>query len=276
MAVPAYAPLWEKVWYYALRAFCVLVFVFLVAPVFVVWPMSFSSAQFLEFPPPGWSMQWYKAYFHDVDWLAATRSSFLVALATTVCATVIGTVASIGLVRGRFRGKSLLTAFLISPMVIPLIITATGLYFMYGQLGWVETFHGMVIAHTVLATPFVVVVISATLQGFDLTLERAAASLGASPARSFFKVTLPIIAPGIITGALFAFITSFDEVVVALFLSGIQWRTIPVKMFEGIRYEINPTITAVATMVILIAALVLTTAELLRRRGERLRGIRPS
>lgn len=274
MAVPTYASVWEKLWYYALRVFCVLVFIFLVAPVFVVWPMSFSSAQFLEFPPPGWSVQWYEVYFHDLDWLAATRSSFLVALATTVCATVIGTLASMGLVRGRFRGKSVLIAFLISPMVIPLIITATGLYFMYGQLGWVETFHGMVIAHTVLATPFVVVVVAATLQGFDSTLERAAASLGASPIKAFFRVTLPIIAPGIVTGALFAFITSFDEVVVALFLSGIEWRTIPVKMFEGIRYEINPTITAVATMVIFIAVVVLTTAELLRRRGERLRGIK--
>ncbi|MFQ5984525.1 MAG: ABC transporter permease [Alphaproteobacteria bacterium] len=274
MAVPAHAPLWERVWYYALRVFCVLVFVFLVAPVFVIWPMSFSSAQFLEFPPPGLSLQWYDEYFHDVDWLSATRSSFMVALAATVCATVLGTVASMGIVRGRFRGKNLLMAFLISPMVIPLIITATGLYFMYSQLGWVESFHGMVIAHTVLATPFVVVVVSATLQGFDPTLERAAASLGASPVTTFFRVTFPVIAPGVVSGALFAFITSFDEVVVALFLSGIEWRTIPVKMFEGIRYEINPTITAVATMVTLIAVFVLTTVELLRRRSERLRGIR--
>ncbi len=273
MAVPAYASLWERVWYYALRAFCVLVFFFLVAPVLVVFPISFSSAQFLEFPPPGWSLQWYEEYFHDIDWLSATRSSFLIAVAATVCATVIGTLASIGLVRGRYRGKAALMAFLISPMVVPLIITATGLYFMFSRLGWVETFHGMVIAHTVLGTPFVVIVVSATLQGFDPTLERAAASLGASPVNTFFRVTLPIIAPGIISGALFAFITSFDEVVVALFLSGIEWRTIPVKMFEGIRYEINPTITSVATMVIFIAVLVLITAELLRRRGERLRGI---
>jgi len=165
-------------------------------------------------------------------------------------------------------------AFVLSPMVVPLIITACGLYFMLSYLRLIGTFVGLVIAHTALGVPFVVVVVSASLQGFDRSLERAAISLGASPVRTFFKVTAPIIAPGIFTGAIFAFITSFDEVVIALFLAGPRWRTLPVKMFEGIRFEVNPTITAVATLVLMLAVLVLITSIWLSMRGERLRGER--
>lgn len=274
MALQPYASKPERIWHYAFRVFCGLVFFFLVVPVFVVVPMGFSSSRYMTFPPPGLSLQYFHEFFGEPKWVLSVTNSFTIGLTTMVFATVLGTITSVGLVRGKFPGKAVLMAFLISPMVIPLIISAVGLYFLYSQLGLVETFPGMVMAHTVLATPFVVIVVSATLQGFDPSLERAAVSLGASPFQAFLKVTLPVIAPGIISGALFAFITSFDEVVVALFLSGMAYRTLPVKMFEGIRYEVDPAIAAVATMVIFIAMLVLTTAEILRRRGERLRGIK--
>ena len=275
MALQPYASKPDRVWYYAFRIYCALVFLFLIIPILIVVPMGFSSSRYLTFPPPGFSLQYFEEFLNEPKWVLAIRSSFAIGLTTMVCATVIGTMAAVGLVRGKFRGKAVLTTFLISPMVIPLIITAVGLYFLYSQIGLVETFPGMVMAHTVLATPFVVIVVSATLHGFDRSLELAAVSLGASPVKAFIKVTLPVIAPGIVSGALFAFIISFDEVVVALFLSGMEYRTLPVKMFEGIRYEVDPAIAAVATLVIFIAVLVLTTAELLRRRGERLRGIKP-
>lgn len=271
MSLPVYTTLWEKVGYRILQTFCIGVLCFLVVPILFVIPMSFSTSSYFEFPPPGLSFKWYAKFFADSSWIATFRHSFYIGISSTICATFLGTLASIGLVRGRFRGKNLIMALVLSPMVVPLIITACGLYFMLSFLGMIGTFLGLVVAHTVLGIPFVVVVVSASLQGFDRTLEQAALSLGASQIRTFFKITAPIVAPGIFSGAIFAFITSFDEVVIALFLAGPRWRTLPVKMFEGIRFEVNPTITAVATLVLMVAVMVLIVATWLRMRGERLR-----
>ena len=261
--------------------YCSLVLAFLLAPVLIVIPMAFSSSRYLTFPPPGLSLQYFdEIFFGEIarqsgkaskDWLSALKNTILIGVTTSAIATVLGTTAAIGIVRGRFPGKSLLTAFLISPMIIPLIITAVGMFFLFVQLNLIGTFAGMVIAHTVLAAPFVVIVVSANLYGLDPNLERAAMGLGASPVRAFLTVTVPIIAPGVITGALFAFITSFDEIVVALFLSGANFRTLPVRMFEGLRFEIDPAISAVGTLVILVATLILGAAILLQRRAERMR-----
>jgi len=201
------------------------------------------------------------------------KNSFIVAISTTVLATFLGTLAALGLTRAKFPLKGLVMAMLISPMIVPVVITAVGVYFFFARLGLTNTLSGLVLAHTVLAVPFVVITVTSSLQGFDITLTRAAASLGANPVTVFFKVTLPLILPGLISGALFAFATSFDEVVVALFLAGPAQRTLPRQMFSGIRENIGPTITAVATLLIIISVLLMVAMELLRRRSERLRGI---
>jgi putative spermidine/putrescine transport system permease protein len=272
MPLPKYTTKWERTGYGAFQIYCIGVIAFLIVPILFVIPMSFSASSYFEFPPPGLSLKWYKNFLSDKNWIATFEHSFYVGITSTFCATLLGTLASIGLVRGRFRGKEIIMAFILSPMVVPLIITACGMYFFLSYLRLIGTFIGLVVAHTALGVPFVVVVVSASLQGFDRTLERAAISLGASPLRTFLKITAPIVAPGIFSGAVFAFITSFDEVVIALFLAGPKWRTLPVKMFEGIRFEVNPTITAVATLVLMLAILVLLTSIFLSRRSERLSG----
>ena len=206
----------------------------------------------------------------------AVRNSFIIAVFSTIISTFLGTLAALGLSRSDFPFKTTVMGILIAPMVVPLIISAAGMFFFYSRLGLQGTHVGVILAHAALATPFVVIVVTATLVGFDHSLTRAAASLGASPTRTFFLVTVPLITPGVISGALFAFITSFDEVVVVLFVGSFKQRTIPWQMFSGIREEISPTILAVATMLIIFSVLLLTTIELLRRRNERLRGITPS
>jgi putative spermidine/putrescine transport system permease protein len=259
------AALWIVTW---------LVLGFLVLPILVIVPLSFSAGTFLTLPLPGLSLRWYEALAGSDPWLNALKNSFIVGIATTVLATGLGTLASLGLVRARFPGKALLMALLISPMIVPVVIIAAGAYFFYASLGLTGSLLGLTLAHTTLATPFVVISVTAALQGFDSSLSRAGASLGASPARVFFDVTLPLIGPGVFSGALFAFITSFDEVVVALFLTGPAQRTLPRQMFDGIRENISPMITAVATLLILLSVMLMTAMELLRRRSNRLRGLR--
>ena len=204
-------PLKDRLPSYLLYLFCGLVFLYLIMPIFIVIPMSFSSAMFLKFPPPGFSLQWYKNYLTSRDWIEATWISLRVASSTTLIATVLGTLLSFALVRGRFRGKSLIYSFAVSPMIVPQIIVAIAIYFFYSKIRLIGTLTGMIAAHTILATPFVLVIVTSTLKGFDETLERASLSLGANPLKTFLLVTLPIIKPGIISGAFFAFITSFDE-----------------------------------------------------------------
>jgi putative spermidine/putrescine transport system permease protein len=250
-----------------------LVLAFLVLPLLVIVPLSFSSSGFLTFPLPGLSLRWYEELATTERWRSSFWNSLVVAIIATAIATVLGTLAAVGLHRRNFPGKPVLMALLLSPMIVPLIIVATGAYFFYVPLGLTSSLVGLAIAHATLGTPFVLVTVSATLTGLDPGLPRAAASLGAAPPAVFLKVTLPLIAPGVISGGLFAFVTSFDEVVIALFLTGPGQRTLPRQMFDGIRENISPTILAAATILIVLAVLLLVTAELLRRRSLRMRGI---
>lgn len=274
MAVPAYATPAERAWYYTHRAICAAVLLFLIAPILVVMPLSFNAEPYFSYPMPGLSLRWYEDFFTNDRWTLALKNSMIVATAVTILATALGTVAALGLSRTRFWARDVVMSLLISPMVVPLIISAIGMYFFYTRIGLSQSLPGLILAHTALATPFVVIVVTATLSGFDNSLTRAGASLGAPPPTVFFKVILPLILPGVISGALFACVTSFDESVVVLFLAGPEQRTLPKQMFSGIREMISPTITAAATLLIMFAVIMLTTIELLRRRSERLRGIR--
>ncbi len=252
-----------------------LVLLFLVLPILVIVPLSLSSGTFLYFPLPGLSLRWYARLVEHAPWRQTLLNSLLVGAIATLLATTLGTLAAFGLARARFRGRGLIMALLLSPMIVPVIIVATGAYFFYQRLGLTNSLLGLAIAHAALGAPFVLVTVSATLTGLDPSLPRAAHGLGAPPWTAFRRVTLPIIAPGVVSGALFAFVTSFDEVVVALFLTGPAQRTLPRQMFEGIREEISPEILAAATILVLLAVLLLVAAELLRRRSARLRGIAP-
>lgn len=249
----------------------VLVLAFLVLPVLVVVPMSFSSARFLSFPPPGFSLKWYENFFGREAWTGAAWLSLWVGLAVTTLSVVLGTPAAIGLMRGRFPGKRLAHALILSPIVAPGIIVAIGVYYAYAGFGLVGNPAAIVVAHTCLATPFVVINVSVSLAGVDPRLEQAAQNLGATPWGVFRQVTLPLIQPGLLAGAIFAFVTSFDELLVALFLSGSTAVTLPRRMWEQIRFSIDPTLAAASSLLILLTTLLMLSAELLRRRAERRR-----
>jgi putative spermidine/putrescine transport system permease protein len=243
----------------------ILTLIFLIAPSLIVIPMSLSAGETLSFPPPGYSFRWYETFFTEPEWQRAARNSVIVAVLTTIAATVLGTGVSIALIRGRVPARNLLTSIFLTPMVVPVIVTAVAVYGLYVRFKLVGTIQGLVLAHTVLALPFVMINVSAVLQGMDIRLEHAARSLGATPLRTFFLVTLPLIRPGILAGALFAFITSFDELVVALFISGDRAATLPVQIWSGLRFEINPTVAAVSTLLIVLSTASLGLAGLLRR-----------
>jgi putative spermidine/putrescine transport system permease protein len=274
MAVPVYASPIERIWYYLHRLICALVLLFLISPILAIMPLSFNSVPFFTYPMPGLSLRWYEDFFLTDRWQGALQNSIFVACSTTVLATFLGTLAALGLSRSNFPFRTAVMSMLISPIVVPVVITAVGMYFFYADVGLLNTYTGLILAHTTLAAPFVVITVTATLIGFDHSLSRAAAGLGAPPTTVFFKVILPLILPGMISGALFAFGTSFDEVVVVLFVASPEQRTLPKVMFAGIREMISPTITAAATVLILVSIAMLTTVELLRRRSDRLRGIR--
>jgi len=283
MALPPYASPLERTWYYSYRILCGLIFFFLIAPILVIIPLSFNAQPYFTYTremltlnPEGYSLRWYRDFFGSTAWISSIRNSLIIALASTFLATVLGTLAALGLSRSHMPFRGLIMGLLISPMIVPLIISAAGMFFFYSSIGLAQTFLGVILAHAALGTPFVVITVTATLVGFDHSLTRAAASLGAPPQTTFFKVVLPLITPGVISGALFAFITSFDEIVIVLFVAGVEQRTIPREMWSGIREQISPTILAVATVLVAISIALLTTLELLRRRNERMRGIRPS
>lgn len=271
--LPPYASSLERLWRVALILLCTMVLLFLISPIIAIMPLSFNSEPYFTYPMPGLSMKWYKDFFADPRWVDALQSSLIIAISATALSMILGTLAALGLSRANFPYRAWVMAFLISPMIVPVVITAVGMYFFFANLGLNNTYFGIILAHTALATPFVVITVTATLVGFDQSLNRAGASLGASPMTVFRKVTFPLILPGMISGALFAFITSFDEVVVVLFIASPDQRTLPKQMFSGIREQISPTITAAATMLVVAAAIMLVTVELLRRRSERLRGI---
>lgn len=265
-------PLSQRATRIAFLALCALVFAFLVLPIFAIVPLSFNGGSFLTYPLDGFSWRWYEEVFTTEKWVRAMRNSLIIAVPATLLATVLGTLAALGLSTARFRGQGVLTGLLISPMVVPLIISAVGMYFFYAPLGLTNSYIGLILAHTALGAPFVFVTVSATLAGFDTSLIRAGASLGAPPPTVFFRIIVPLILPGLVSGALFAFATSFDEVVVVLFIGGPEQRTLPREIFDGIREHVTPAITAVATLLILFATTLMVTMELLRRRTERLSG----
>jgi putative spermidine/putrescine transport system permease protein len=246
------------------------VIAFLIMPITIFFPLSLSAAPYLEFPPRAYSLRWYENYFSRLDWIGPTIVSLEAALATTVIATVLGTLAAIALVRGRFRWKALTAGLLISPTIVPTLIIAIALYFQFSKLHLVGTLTGLVLAHVVIALPLVIVVVMGALQSVDEGPERAARSLGARPLTAFLRITLPLIRPGVMTAAFFAFLASFDDVVMALFLSGTSATTLPKRMWEGIRFEIDPTIAAVSVLMILISLALLGMSEFVAYRARRL------
>ena len=251
-------------------ALSVLTLLFLVAPLIVIVPLSFNSGAFLTYPLEGLSLRWYRALFSSPEWLLAFRNSMIIGAASTLIATTLGTLAALGLAYERFPFRGVVMAFLVSPMVVPIVIVAVGLYYFFATLGLTESYTGLILAHSMLAAPLVVITVSAALSSFDWSLTRAAFSLGAGPTRVFFKVILPLALPGICSGALLAFATSLDEVVTVIFLAGPDQFTLPRQMLVGVRDYINPTITAVATVLMVISVLLLTTIEFVRRRADRM------
>ncbi|MEZ5931528.1 MAG: ABC transporter permease [Alphaproteobacteria bacterium] len=300
--LPPYASTGERAWYYGFRVICALIFIFLITPILVIVPLSFNAEPYFSFTkgmmsldPDAYSLRWYQDIFSNgmanpnaegvawwadmwanAQWVRAMKNSFIIGIAATLLATALGTLAAIGLSRSEMPYRGAIMSILISPMIVPLVITAAGMFYFYSQIKLSQTYLGVILAHAALGTPFVIITVTATLVGFDNSLVRAAASLGANPIRTFFKVQMPLIIPGVVSGGLFAFITSFDEVVAVLFLAGPEQRTIPRQMWSGIREQISPTILAVATILVIISIGLLTAMELLRRRNERLRGIRPT
>jgi putative spermidine/putrescine transport system permease protein len=260
---------WFEVTFYGV---CGLILLFLILPLFVVIPISFSSASFLRFPPTAFSLKWYRNFFGSDIWMTAVLNSLKIAILSSLLATTLAIMAALTLTRYKFRGANLIFSFLISPMIIPVIIIAVGSFFQFSRLRLIGNFYTIVLAHAVISIPIVLITVSASLQGFDRNLEYAALSLGANPLVTFFKITFPLIRPGVISGALFAFITSFDEVVISYFLSTYRSITLPKLMWSALREQIDPTIAASSTLLILTAVSLLITVFVLMKRAERLRG----
>lgn len=281
--IPPYLTPMQVLWHFAFRTICGAIFVFLITPILVVMPLSFNAQDFftftpemLRFDPAGYSLKHYEDFFTNDAWQDAMRNSLQIAPVATLLSVAFGTLAAIGLSQPHVPFRRAIMAVLISPMIVPLIISAAGMYFFYSRVGLQGTYIGVVLAHAALGIPFVIITVTATLVGFDNSLTRAAANMGANPVTTFFRVQMPLILPGVISGGLFAFITSFDEVVVVLFVGSAGQKTLPWQMFIGLREQISPTILAVATILVIISICLLTVVELLRRRSERLRGMSPS
>jgi putative spermidine/putrescine transport system permease protein len=276
-SAPLYFSLWHRLGVYAIRLFAAAVLVFLLVPVIIVIPLSFNAEPFFSFTegmlklePRAFSLRWYEGILNDPNWILAIKNSFIIAFFATIIATTLGTLAAVGLASGNLPFRRFITALLLSPMIVPLIIIAAGMFFFYSRFDLVATYPGLIIAHAALGIPFVVITVTATLVGFDRSMYNAGLSLGANPIRTFRDVVFPLIRPGVVSGAVFAFVTSFDEVVVVLFIAGPDQKTIPRQMFSGLREQINPTILAVATLLIVVSIALLAAIELLRRRSHHL------
>lgn len=277
---PSYYTFWHKLGFFSLRFSAWFVLFFLILPIFVIIPLSFNIEPYftftkgmVTFDPAAYSIRWYAQILENENWILAIKNSIFIGFFSTIIATSLGTLAAVGLASDRMPFKRYIMALMLSPMIVPLIIIAAGMFFFYTKFGLAGTYLGLIIAHTALGVPFVIITVTATLTGFDRSLYHAGLSMGASPLKTFFDIVVPMIRPGVISGAMFAFVTSFDEVVLVLFLAGPGQRTIPRQMFSGLREQINPTILAVATLLILTSVVFLITLEFLRRRSERLRGI---
>ena len=242
---------------------------FLIAPVLLLIPMSLGSAEIIEFPPSQIGLDQYRKFFSHPAWQSAVLNSLQISAMTAVVSSFLGVLASLGLVWGKFKGKGLINAFIISPMIVPIIVMALAFYISLAKLGLIGTKLGLVLAYTPLTLPFSVLPISATLRGFDRSLENAARILGASRLQTFARITFPIIRPGILTGAIFAFMIAFDEVVIALFICGTTAVTLPKKMWDVIRYEIEPMLPAISTMLFLLAIIILVLVGFLQQRITR-------
>ncbi len=333
--LPPYATIGQRIWFYAFRVICGLIFFFLIAPILTIIPLSFNAEGFftftpgmLDLDPDAYSLRHYRAFFGEAgypgtglliglgvgvlisvalkvfrgttnlfpvlilailglivgkltglqgeEWMTPMRNSLRIAPVATLLSVGFGTLAAIGLSQSHVPFKGAIMAILISPMIVPLIISAAGMYFFYSRIGLQGTFMGVVLAHAALGIPFVIITVTATLVGFDRSLTRAAANLGANPVTTFFRIQMPLILPGVISGGLFAFITSFDEVVVVIFVGSAGQQTLPWQMFIGLREQISPVILAAATVLVAVSIMLLATVEMLRRRSERLRGLSPS
>jgi putative spermidine/putrescine transport system permease protein len=259
------------IWRLFLWLFCTLVALWLIAPSLIVIPLSFTDKPSFNFPPTGWSMRWYQTFFQDLSWSGALFASFRVGLLVVVVATTSGTAAAMALTRSKFRGQKAVRAVLLAPMIAPVIVVAIGLYALFLRAHLLGTTFGFVIAHSVLALPFVLIPVTASLQGFDRRLESAAAICGANPWSTFRQITLPLVAPGVISGALFAFVTSFDEVVLALFIQSPYLQTLPVKMYASVTRDTDPTIAAASTLILAFTTLATaaTTVYIARRNSVR-------
>ena len=257
MSLPPYAGTGERIWYYSYRVICALIFLFLIFPIIVIVPLSFNAEPYftftkemLTFDPAGYSLRWYRDLLGSEEWLFSIRNSFIISISSTIVATTLGTLAALGLSRRHMPFRAAITAVLISPMIVPLIITAAALFSFYARVNLANTFFSIILAHVVLGAPFVVITVTAAMSSFDEQLLRASASLGANQFTTFFKIILPLLLPGVIAGALFAFITSLDEVVVVIFLAGPEQTPMTVRMFSGLREEISPTILALASILV--------------------------
>lgn len=291
--VPIYYTPGQVLWHNTFLFICAFVFFFLIAPLLPVIWLSFNAENFFTFTPEmlsfkaeGYSLKHYRDFLGTDEWMVPLKNSLIIAPIATLISVSLGTLAAIGLSQSHVPGRQAMMAVLISPMIVPLIISATGMFFFYAPLGnWLELQLGLnqafvgyvkvILAHAVLGIPFVIITVTATLVGFDKSLTRAAANMGANPVTTFFRVQMPLILPGVISGGLFAFITSFDEVVVVLFVGSARQQTLPWQMYTGLREQISPTILAAATILVSVSILLLLTVELLRRRSERLRGMSP-
>lgn len=251
---PLPIPHLRRLWLYVTGG---LVLVFLAVPSLIVVPLSFSDAAFLKFPPPAWSLRWYENYFGSIEWRDATYVSLKVAGITTLVATPLGTAAAYALHNARFRWTGAIQVAMVVPLIVPVILLGIGVFFLYARLGLNNTLTGLVLAHTVLAIPFVLVTVASGLKSYDMNQEMVARSLGATRLHAFLVVTAPQIRLSIVSGAMFAFITSFDEVIIALFISGGETSTLTRRMFNALRDEVDPTIAAISTCLIVLSTMLL-------------------
>ncbi len=233
-----------------LRILVGIILIALIAPILVIIPMSFTSVSYFEFPPPGYSTKWYESFFSNSEWVEATFRSLTIAVCTAFVAVTIGIMAALAVTRLNFWGKQLFMSLMVAPMIIPLIIIGVALYHSFSPLGLSNSMLGLVLAHTIVALPIVFVTVTARLKGLDRNLELAAMGLGSTPIQAFFQITLPLIRPAVLSGALFAFIISFDEVVVTIFLAGPKTKTLPIALWENLRNQVDPTMAAVSTILI--------------------------
>lgn len=251
-----------------LWAFSLIVVTFLLAPILVIVAVSFDRSTLFEFPPQQWSLRWYRALWDSRDWREAFALSFWLATGVTALSLLIGVPAAYALARGRFGGQRIVEFFLISPMVVPVIVLAIALYMLFAPLGLIGRPSGLLLAHTVLALPIVIVVVGAAFRRTDRAVELAARACGASFPRAFWHVSLPAVRPAVISAAAFAFLTSFDEVVLVLFLGGPKTATLPKRIWEAVKFELDPSLTAVSALLVALTVLALLVAELGRRRSN--------